>query len=402
MRINHANWGEVYRTDYVKGVISDFEKVQDDPILVKPRVKVKVGEIEYPEWIPLFFHPKAEYWDDPTHKATDFNSDDKFFEKAWMSFRGDDEVTVVLRAEEKDDELKPFCVLAFADNVPRIGEDIFESNIGDGFRYQCSQINRYPDETGPDGIDLGLLKNCEKFINEVKVGRRTANYSGYKSYYIDYWRITYDQIEPHVDVPYPGFGSDTSHVEKRKYEDGYIEAGQPYRKTTVSHYQLPIGPILYYIELSTNKDYYIMERIAEWAGENGQEPNWAFNMCTSRYYFPGGEWFFPECLEDAAAFRANLPVTTGGYETPPNDPVYVHTLKVYAAVYSDELNEKAKTSIKVPSEFVLQTDFTHLLEWHDGFRYAIPREENPDLDIYVRPHTRQELIDAGIWPNEVE
>ena len=124
MRFNHPDWGDVYRTTIAKGVITDFEKVADDPIEVKSRVKVEIDGYGESEYLPLFFHPKALYWDDPgtppsPSAATDFNEEGKYFEKAWMSFRGGDEVVVMLQ------EGVPVAVLGFADGVPRIGENTF-------------------------------------------------------------------------------------------------------------------------------------------------------------------------------------------------------------------------------------------------------------------------------------
>ena len=49
------------------------------------------------DFIPLWFYPKKQYWDTPDHQAQDFNQDGLYYENAWMSFRGGDEVKVLLQ-----------------------------------------------------------------------------------------------------------------------------------------------------------------------------------------------------------------------------------------------------------------------------------------------------------------
>lgn len=118
-RLDHPDFSDVHKTTFSKGVVKDFQKIQDDPLQVAPMVKVEV-EGQESDFIPIFFHPKKLYWDDPDYKATDFNQAKNYFEKAWMSFRGDDEVVVMLR------EGKPYAVMGFADGVPRLGEALFQ------------------------------------------------------------------------------------------------------------------------------------------------------------------------------------------------------------------------------------------------------------------------------------
>lgn len=131
MRIDHPDFGDVSKTTYSKGVITDFEKIQDDPIQVKSRVKVKIEGEEESDYIPIFYHPKILYWDGPGDPpvplATDFNAEGKYFERAWMSFRGGDEVAVMLQKGT------PVAVIGFADGVPRIGRMRISSLAGQGF-----------------------------------------------------------------------------------------------------------------------------------------------------------------------------------------------------------------------------------------------------------------------------
>jgi len=135
-RIDHPDFGDVCRTTFAKGVIKDFKKVSEDPLEVTSLVKVEVDGEEFEDYIPIFYHPRAHYWDhwDPdaeegeeTQLATEFNEDEdkQYFEKAWMSFRGGDEVVVMLKATIEEPELKPVAVMGFADGVPRLGESLF-------------------------------------------------------------------------------------------------------------------------------------------------------------------------------------------------------------------------------------------------------------------------------------
>lgn len=143
-RIDQPDFGDVSKTTYAKGVISDF-KVDDPGDLIgtiHSQVKV-MGDFGESDWIPLFYHPKAQYWDDDKAKATDFDQEKVDFARAWMSFRGDDEVAVMLK------EGVPVAVLGFADGHPRIGEDIvrcdYENGRGDPhfFYFRSSTNDRF-------------------------------------------------------------------------------------------------------------------------------------------------------------------------------------------------------------------------------------------------------------------
>ena len=119
-RIDHPDFGDVYKTTYVKGVITDFEVTSFYCFRVKSMVKVS-GDWGESGYIPLFYHPKPQFWDDPNgNLATDYNAAGGYFEKAWMSFRIGDEVVVMLK------EGKPVAVVGFADGVPRIGENLIK------------------------------------------------------------------------------------------------------------------------------------------------------------------------------------------------------------------------------------------------------------------------------------
>jgi hypothetical protein len=168
-RLDHPHFANVGRTVYAKGVITDFELVSDDPIQVASRVKVKIGEgEEYDEYIPLFYQPKAQYWDDENAEvlATDYDEEFGCYKRAWRSFRCGDEVAVMLQSEASvEGELKPVAVVGFADGVPRIGEAIIKHKVTmyDGgvnyyYQKQGARVEYYDktDEVGPDGVPLRL------------------------------------------------------------------------------------------------------------------------------------------------------------------------------------------------------------------------------------------------------
>ena len=58
-RIDQPDSGDVSKTTYAKGVISDVQKDRDDPMTATAQVKV-TGDFGESDWLPLFFHPKAQ------------------------------------------------------------------------------------------------------------------------------------------------------------------------------------------------------------------------------------------------------------------------------------------------------------------------------------------------------
>lgn len=189
-RIDHPDFGDVYKTTYAKGVITDFEVTSFYRFRVKSMVKVS-GDWGESDYLPLFYHPKAQFWDDPRNNllATDFNVAGGYFEKGWMSFRVGDEVIVMLK------EGAPVAIVGFADGVPRIGENIvkmqtyaapgtrgFDATLLFQFDPPSVYFIRGPltswvypplssNENGPDGLDLKLVtpqilnRNVDYYLN---------------------------------------------------------------------------------------------------------------------------------------------------------------------------------------------------------------------------------------------
>lgn len=207
-RLDHPFLQDVLDTTYAKGVITNFKMTpksecdpllfypgkfsgddQVDPFRVKSLVKVKIEDRDESDWLPLFYCPKAHMWDDTDMIVSDIDGNDRtvnpgvlatnlnlanqgiagapqWFEKAWMSFRFQDEVVVLLQKGV------PVAVIGFADGVPRVGEGVFLLNVrpmsGPIPDPGASEQPRYVriDEmklnaggaTGPDGLDLKLVQ----------------------------------------------------------------------------------------------------------------------------------------------------------------------------------------------------------------------------------------------------
>ena len=238
-RLDHPNFGDVYRTTYAVGVITEFQKITDDPIGVAPMVKVQVDDQES-DWIPLFFHPKAQYWDDEVILATAYNADEGYFEKAWMSFRGDDEIIVMLR------EGIPVMVMGFADGVPRIGENIFQSKVGNQYWWDCEKIEKYDDDNGPDGNPLKLLTPCERiFVKEDSV-----TFEGQFAQLIyreGYFKVT-DVKTVHTEGGWMIYPADHLEAKLWKWLRGSYQEQVEKSVITTYRYLMPVGAILYLLE----------------------------------------------------------------------------------------------------------------------------------------------------------
>ena len=169
LRLDHPTFGDVYKTTFAKGVITEFQGPVSN---IQSMVKVEVAGDES-NFIPLFYHPKEKYWDDEEGGglAQDFDETNGYFKKARMSFQSGDEVAVMLQAGV------PVAVVGFADGVPRIGENavkiswekwngephfayfkaaILKESYGIGSGGSAlGEIDTEP--PGPDDSDLGLL-----------------------------------------------------------------------------------------------------------------------------------------------------------------------------------------------------------------------------------------------------
>jgi len=186
VRLDHPDVADVRKTTYAKGVITDFQKIKDDPIQVEPKVKVKGDDWGESDYIPILYRPKAEYWDDQKgKKALDFDLTKGTYAGSWQSFRADDEVVVLLQ------EGVPVAVLGFADGVPRIGEDIVffggATWWDEPLNYWISMLNQLKSEIvdeaelGPDGNPVKLELKVEPYNGSVKKSIGELTYGGWPS-----------------------------------------------------------------------------------------------------------------------------------------------------------------------------------------------------------------------------
>jgi hypothetical protein len=395
-RLNLADFGVVYKTTFAKGTISDFQKVSDDPLTVQSMVKVKGDAWGESGYIPLFFCPKKQYWDDPDYQAQDFNQDNLYYEKAWMSFRGDDEVSVFL------EEGVPKAVLAFADGVPRIGEDIIKMTSALSTNPYFGQVSLMTEDNtadsyaggdnGPDGKPLKLVQAGIKFLDTfVSQGFVPTQYDG-----ISILQITgYTQIRP-------GFFAFHTTSTGTIYYYSYA--------VIVKHFLVPIGPKLYVIEVYwTGAVLYSIVPV-----------NTSYDSYNTYYESdPGGYMaaFNAENQATYAAELASLQTTWGGMPTTIGQPRGTTSLKaaiVQGAPYTQKLYDDTKESpitptfayVSVPTTAemnVAYPGFVHQMAFSDHLKahlYAQPtgHKFGPDLAIYSRPHTKAELQTAGMWP----
>lgn len=397
MRIDHPDFGNVLRCTYAKGVITDFELAKNedgsdktDPFTVISKVKVRIGDEDESDFIPLFFHPKAQYWDDDPDvngelgpiKATDFNAENKYFEKAWMSFRGGDEVAVLMRATEDDPELKPFAVIGFADGVPRIGEHIVK--VSYETLHYLEDIKIYVGGTEPPviweeiyvnylpGQHFRYLRMYEYEDCAVPLTNRKYNYYGD----LDEDKLGPDETSLRLLTEITNSIND---LNTTTIEDTYWTV--PILITTHNYYTryaIPVGAILFVIEYLWY--YAIVDQI-------------------------GGPY-----------------------------PSYIHTKKRYmldtnvqAGIYN-QINYEAAITINTKTQAQRRDDYFNDREWFESiegftrqitheclalmfyaFYYEVPgmpesaiRFDPGNLSFYVRPHTKDELIEAKMWPKEEE
>jgi hypothetical protein len=52
-RIDHPDFVDVSKTTFAKGVITEFQKIQDDPLVVESKVKVEIEGVGESDFIPL-------------------------------------------------------------------------------------------------------------------------------------------------------------------------------------------------------------------------------------------------------------------------------------------------------------------------------------------------------------
>lgn len=426
-RLNLADFPEVGRTDWAAGKITDFQKAGSVPLEAKPMVKVQVSGMDESGFIPIFFCPKAQYWDGGAG-ARAFDQDKNYYTQSWMSFRYNDSVMVMLQADKPGDSLTPRFVFGFADTVPRIGEAVFKC----GYLNKCYKMftptaGQYTDgELGPDGLDLKLVTECERLV----------------------------EAETITDIPYSAaigvtFGDHFQYEVKQQtgppwfwyFEyswDAYIQ--NLYARDTRYYwnyrYLIQIGPILFVLRTSTTKTITKTSAWAEtvggthYAGSSTLYPTqadaeaggqaWVAMKEAENYALCYGGDHFPTPItsdEEALAFLlcALPPIVVHTYwglidyvnlSPPYNDPDlhdYIDTTTaIHAAINTPDNQAIARNVSQWPpgEPFITQMTTAMLTSIYTDLQHV--RVANLDLDLYVRPHTKAELQDADMWPEDLK
>jgi hypothetical protein len=421
-RADHPNFGDVVKTTFAKGVISDFKKISDDPIEVESLIKV-TGDWGESDYLPILFCPKKLYWDNDDALATDYNEESGFFEKAWMSFRGDDEVAVMLK------EGVPVAVLAFADAVPRIGEDIVQFDCDIPFKWQTSETTSiidfiYENENGPDGLPLKLEKEAELIYDELGPDIIGGWYQLSVTCVAELQTAIEDLT---ANTPfYIIFSGERKTYTVNKYWSWTNEKVNGNKRCQI--HLLTVGPILYLIAAIWNSNYRTEH-------ENGSStelpcPSWG-KVCYWQYFCvfpfagcmpPDPPAYYNDCdgPDGHITADAEAEVAAMNFTHQTADPADLSQyekvkaiFRIYAAIYSDKLYEETKnnppnmdwttTGLGLgfqlnpdpPAGFTFQWQTTNTL---DTVKENIIVEDAIGMAYHIRPHTKEELQDAGMWP----
>ena len=448
-RLDHPDFQDVKKTGFAKGVITEIKMDWSNHgfVNVTSLAKVKVDGVES-DFIPLCFCPKKDYWDtdeagSEAHPSQQFNEEGKYYENAWMSFRAGDEVVVMLQAPTPDAALKPVAVLAFADNIPREGESILKIVGPQETNYiQCT--NRDPKdytkmfysgkEVGPDGKSLKLVKQAEcildkSYENVGKDGDWTWPFNkpsgnsefdplGEGKFYIVYdWMNTLVSVEPGVLATMTYNFTRTGLFKNQKSINNK-------ERITVRHYLLSVGPMLYFFQFVWKSNYADIshhnnkiqidktQTLPLWndprlhlSGDNAQE---VADLVWAALVYYTNVLNYPEDIIEG--FRDGDWVEVGAW-----GDMSLQCINVMAAPYSDALYQQAKgASVSKPPYGAACVDFE---QDYPQFTFYAPLNSAlnqiaaslvaadfpfppADINFYTRPHTKEELQDAGLLPKQ--
>jgi hypothetical protein len=384
-RLDFPDFGTVCKTTFAKGVIADIKKTFDDPITVEPMVKVAVAGEVGSDYIPIFYHPKAKYWDnmDQENSAREFGG--AYFLKSWMSFRVGDEVVVMLS------QGKPVVVLGFADGKPKVGENILK--VDSSFPTYYFHALRMPkllyegEDTGPDGKPLRLTLPVQKITLTPPDPVLTYFVEGY----------LFETESKGTIIEYAGEGGlPCDYTVKRVYVESTATVtrydGVSFVEREYIAYLPVIGPILYFINVTivTNR----LERDTETYTETND--GWGpfciaiigSGLCEGLDYAP---WCL-EYIQDLADMATGQTSNTVPDPIVPLEPETSKTIFVdtYAAVYTPELYAKAlqtKTREKIPEELIYQWGGQILFVQIPNY-WVMPGiyEEMGKPEMFVKPH----------------
>uniref|UniRef100_A0A7C3Z9S8 Uncharacterized protein n=1 Tax=Desulfobacca acetoxidans TaxID=60893 RepID=A0A7C3Z9S8_9BACT len=393
-RLDHPDFKDVHETTYAKGVIQEFQVLQEDPITVASMVKVEIGGKLYGEFVPLFYRPRERHWDGEEVQATDFDPETGAYKQAWMSFRVGDEVVVLLK------QGVPQAVLGHYDNCPRLGENVFRLEwdshpqypmdpythyysyycaFGDpAWHWRMARFDHWEEEDIPHG-DPGTNREYDWEIPLNRICTKAESKDQLNIYKRTYANTFYDSTDFQLHVglpPDPPFEGAAIYI-RIDYNYDY------YRDITYFR----VGPILFahvtnyriadYVRTIYRGYYYTTE------GEGPpplEEWEWAV-------VGPVGEFTLPHCgdkltwdLDEAGVnYESEYGVFLIDWDPRP--------FEIYAAVCTPELWENPDIS-----KMTRQTDCWPSWGWE--WTLADPKS----YVFKVPAHTKEDLIEAGWWP----
>lgn len=385
-RLDHPDVADVRKTTFAKGVITDFQQIQDDPIQLD-LVKVEIEGVGESEFIPFFFHPKALYWDgeDTEDLAQGFDEEKGCFNRAWMSFRVGDEVAVMLK------EGVPVGVMGFTDGVPRVGEDVvkletqslhtpwdfedwqhpdYPSRIGANWPDAFARMNKadFHDagEKGPDDLDLKLLLEADRYDGPEETTGSQGIVSPEGSW------TTGGPIEIDHNAPWGTYEYAEGDIYCETCGILYWENGNALL-TKIALWTIKVGPLLYAIYGKFRESY--SKSIAYIDKSPGPVFVGTLTRITHTYNITRlcvKAGIYKEGMEaELAATLGAYPDWNylGGLSAPNWWPVEVEGMK-------------------------LQTDLTKLL----SYLCAFDAKSFDEVKWFARPHTKAELQEADMWP----
>lgn len=439
-RIDHPDFPDVQETTFAKGVITDFQLVSTDPFRVKPLVKVRIGEQEFDPYIPLFYKPKAGYWEDGEVGAQDYDQESRAYKQAWQSFRCGDEVVVLLKKG------KPQMVLGFYDNYPRIGEDVVKWIPYGGDPPEYGRVSQrtnprnwghynFPNDIGPDGKPLHLVKKAEAiwssiyYWNDSYIPRYFMPRTNYGVDILQdnrfktpkhprHWCPHYLIDDQNGNCIWGGAQCRWSDPNDRVIAIRYGEMTAHTIGSKCSAHLVPVGPILYVV-------YSLWEPYFKFNGSsNRNEYKSGRTMCDDlkewleTYQDGSPDWDKPGLaysMTQPPIFE-NLEDNTISIEDTYEDMIIINQIK--AGLYTEELYRTVMESQLSPYITWLSwqnsdwnRNVNHFpyaptgLYWQwfgeNNLRYGGPLEDfiyHEKDKLMVRPHTKTELIEAGLWP----
>jgi hypothetical protein len=395
-RIDHPDFPTVCQVSYAKGKITDFKRPAvdnpDNPFRVESMVKVEIEGVGESDFIPLFYHPRKQYWDTEDHKAQDINQDEKYFENAWMSFRVDDEVKVMLQ------DGKPFAVVGFLDGIPRIGEDVIRAVAQSVASARMSILEKYDGDQGPDGLDLGLTLEAE-LINEKESDfkqlatlYKTASFSLVSTYKSDVGENSFLKWNRLYTTFWEVVSGSNTFLETKEKDLTFLAK---------------VGPILYYIKIGiggyATRD--IIENYTTGGPSENSSPAGTCVTATSQQLMPPGPPGTVDTCPGELAYLQNLIAAENAKfpQTFERPNAFATKTTLWAALYTKELYENTKANPPdpygpPPDNFKLQNIQQEDLPYLQRINFGKALTSGGDIKLYTRPHTKEELQAAGFWP----